>query len=699
MLASRKNFSKRSTLQNQWLFTRKQGDLPDAPGFQGGMVADRPVTPTNAVRYLANFENRSRHLVGRSGSQLWSATNLPGLPWRTGYAWTKTGFVVTKTAGTNWTSGDVGNYLVHDDGAHERIEERLSPTSVRVHSDAARAASTAAWMRGPVNGTYVHKTEKKLVLHIDTRVFVANAAVTGYVQAHCVSYDTPSSAHSIMDEFDQYVLLFNSAGIFRIDISAAVPIFYRINSPVPGVKITDSGSQDEATPYGRRRIYTMVRLSGEGVRNRTTTGVAIEMESGPTAVDPNYIDYGESWTAAPIDEDNPEVAGVLTVPVDQITPAISQYHWTHYAVYAPLDVGENGTDPITGEANIPDRYTWLGDFPIAKAFTASRAGTRVTATDGEFEPGDVGATIDFESGVSDTIAAFVSASEVDTVGNGTLSSRGAAIGGGTAMMCGQTDTTVTRSSGYSFSAADERKTIFWADGTRSYIVAFVSVTQVTVHESASKVTQGSTIGPVSRSFTDNVPDEVLRGRTAGFPLRNRLWQAIPQCNTGGIVPGFLFAAVREGRKYYYSQIPTGFHYLMGYYNAALQEGTVKDGITEFKEYPGTLAIRCQHSTVGVAINTFSEVRIDKIGEVVAVLTTQWTIDHTTGAQDYGGNVFTDKMQELVVTQTAELKMFDGSAYGPNLADGRVMELLRSLNAAYQALYHPEFGYFLWGLDE
>jgi hypothetical protein len=695
----RRALQQHSMHQSRWLFTRKQGDLPNAPGFQGGMVADRAVVPENAVRYLANFENRGTTLIGRPGCQLWSATPLPGLPGRAGYSWTKAGDVVTKTVGTAWTVDDIGAYLVHDDGAHERIRARLSDSQVRVHSDTPRGPSTAGWMRGAVNGTYVHKTDKKLVLHIDTRLFLADADLSAYTEVPCISYDLLGDAHSVMDEFDQYVVIFSSAGIFRCDVSAAVPLYYRLNSPVPSIKLTNAGEQSEETPYGRRRIYVMLRLTGEGPRNRTTSGVIVEAVSGPTLVDENYIDYGESWVAEPIDEENPEIVGDLAIPVDPQLPAVSQYHWTHYGVYAPLDIGENGTDPITGEANIPDRYTWLGDYPVAKAFTVSRTDNVVTSTEGVFEPWDEGTEILFEGGDSDTITAYIDEETVETEGSGALSSRGAAIGGGTPMSASQEGATVTISGGYVFAADDVRRTIFWADGGYSHIVAVLTATTATVHASATRGAQGAVVGAVSRKFSDTVPDDTLRARTAGFPLRNRLWRNLPQCNTGRVVPGFLFAALREGRKYYYSQIPTGFEYLMGYYNAALQEGTVKDGIIEFKEFPGTLVIRCQHSTVGVPINTFAEIRVDKIGEVVAALTAQWTIDHTTGAQDYGGNVFADQMKELVVTQTAELKLFDGSAYGPNLADGKMMEFLRSLSAAYQALYHPEYGYFLWGLDE
>ena len=74
-----------------------------------------------------------------------------------------------------------------------------------------------------------------------------------------------------------------------------------MNTSVPQVRIQDVGGQpdDSTLPdqtdkpcYGRKRSYSISRLSGVGERSRRTEGVKVLWETGGVAVEVDEKDYG-----------------------------------------------------------------------------------------------------------------------------------------------------------------------------------------------------------------------------------------------------------------------------------------------------------------------------------------------------------------------------------------------------------------------
>jgi len=688
--------------------------------FSAGLFYDMPASqvPENGYWRNENFINRGDRLDVRSGCRLWSSTTLPPLVGRTGYTASSsvlsTVRTIEKTLGADFTSDDVGNWFVHDDGKHERIIEYVDANTIKTRTQYSSAkSSTAGWVHGPVNCWYYHKAEQCIILQIDTRLFVAeDLSITSWIQAFCSSYDQPNDAISVGGEFEDSFIMWNSKGIYKLRLGDGAPyIFYRANTRVPNVKITDSGSQSSTTPYGRRRTYSMIRLSGSGNRDRTSSGVEILQESGTCLgqiVGDQYYDYGESWTADPIGSTNSESVGTLTVPVDPIS-LDQQNHWTHYAVYATLHLGSFGVDPLNPDnKNSQVLYIWLADIPIAKVLTASRSGTTLTATEGAFEKSDVGCSIEFVDGTTDTIASYTSSTVVETTGTGTVSSQGVGIGGGSMMTASQTvsgsetigNATVTRTAGYEFTSSDVRKTLFWSNGSRGHIVRYVDANTVEVAES-SEVTSGSAmINPVSRSFNDTIDDAALRSRINSYTCESRLWSDIPLANTGAIVPGFIFAGVRGKDQVYYGQIPEEYSYLLGYHHPTKQKMTLKDSLTSFSAFNSTLIARCRNSTWSIPVNSFKTEKIKSAGVSVSIVVAQNPIDQVKGAIDFGGVAMNDDdTSEIVVTSEPALRTFDGSRYGANLAEDRIQSQLAALQTAYAMEIHPALGVILYGRSD
>ena len=811
-----RNFAPQSKQFNERKITRRQEE------FSAGVFNDIAASkvPINGLFYSDNYNVHPDRLEGRAGCKRWSNTVLPSMVGRTGYSLTKSGTTVTKTVGENFTDADVGNYVVYDDGEHERISEWISTTQVTVEVDDAHAASTSAYIRGPVNCLYHHGAKGRVILHIDTRIFIAaDTSISSWTQAYSIGYYDLLSTISVMDERDQYAYVFNSSKTFKINLDSNPVIYYAINSPIPSVLLTET-TETSARPYGHKVLYRMARLSGATPdRQMNDPGISIEQVSGPNAVNLDYKDYAEIYSQTPIGDGStsygvltggtlqapydahagwssitdgqfnitidsvlrnivcnftgvtsmngvasviesalnlywssatcvfstnhfiitvpdegstishtsagdggtdigstamecesgtgtvttpafsaPITIGALTVPEDAGESQIMR-HWTHYQVFMTMDIGKNGINAITGQANNSELIVWAGDHPIAKAMIASRSSSTVTSTTGVFNERDVGDVLEFEDGTQVTISAYISTTQVTTSTSGAITQQSCAFGGGTITLASQSGTTVSWVSGHQFVSADVGKTIFWSSGQRSYITAYVSGTEVTASPSATIAQTAMTMDPTERNMSLAVQDDQLRTRIAGFSLQNRYWIQLPDCDVGAVVNAFMFCAVRGEHRMYYSQMPEGQQYLAGYYNNVYQLTSFNDTVQHLSEFPDHLVVYCSHSTHGVPINTFDAITIPEVGEVVAILSGQNIIDHNVGLKDFGSVQKIDKSRERLMTSEPALREFNGFQYSDNLAENRIMKKLDKFQAATASAYSRETGYLLWGKDE
>lgn len=821
-----RNNSPRSILQAESPIVRTQTE--SAP-FRAGMWGDIPASsvPRNGVAHSIGYMLHPDRAQPVAGCKRYSDEVLPELSGRTGYALTKSGTTVTKTVGTDFTIADVGNFVVFDDGAHERISAYIDADNVTVEGSTAHDASIAAYLRGPVHFNYPHTSQQRVLLHIDSRLFVSDISITSWVECKCISYKTLSDSDSNISALGDNAVLVCANGTFMINLDQTDVVYWLASSPIPTVLITDV-DKTLTKPYGRRYTYCMSRITGDDAdRDRNTSGSQIEHITGSCKVNSDYRDYGTVYTTRPAgtgsttyavltgaalvspydvatgwssitngqfsielngtarncsvdftgvstmsevarriqnslrsfvktalcefeadhivitlpDEGStvsvtsagaggtdigatsmkcqdtvgtvttptytaPSTIGLLTVPTDPVTATAYQYHDTHYSLFASMDVGANGIDPITGEANKEDLLVWAADVPVAKAFVASRTGDVVTATVGVFQKMDEGCKLRFQDNTEITLLAYTSATEMTSTTSGAIASQSAAIGGDNAvskpiriMTASQTGTTVTRTGGVTFSASDVRKTIYWANGLRSHIVSITDNNTAETVEDQTIASTAACMDPMCRNFTDTITDDQLRSRVSGFPLRMRFWEPLPASDSGLIVAGMLFTIVREEKKLYYGQVPTGYHYMCGYHSPDIQVHDLNDDTLTLSEHLDDLIIYCKNTTHAVSINTFDTESVPQVGETVIIITGSRVISHNIGARDYGAVCKLDQGADWVMTNEPGIRIFDGRKYSENLAEGRVSKLIERLKSPIACQYDPFNGVTFWGLDE
>lgn len=460
--------------------------------------------------------------------------------------------------------------------------------------------------------------------------------------------------------------------------------------------------KDATCEFYRGRLYIT-----SGLVNNSSVGEPAAGVGGTDIYAAGYMNFAGATVENNVAFERPLIIENLKSP-RQIGTDDPEWHFTHYSIYRTLDIGEHGTDPVTGQGNDVERYIWCYDLRIAAAFLLSKnASGLATAVVGEFAPEDEGSVIEWEDGDRDLIFQWISSTQVlltDIGGEPYFDEPkygAAAIGDGRVFRASQVGNVVTISQGDTVTSADERKTIYWADGSYSYIIDYLNANQVRVHDSETRSSQGMTLDPIGRNYYDRTPDSVLFDRTKSYTLKNRAWERLPLTNTGKVVPGWIFCAVREQQKVYYQQYDPGFKYLVGGHNPIQEITDCKDAIKRIEEFSNRIIVYCSNSVYGGPTNTSIEIKVEGTGEFINVFAGLQLLVEELGVPDYGSVKPINLSQQVCRTSDYGLRIFNGFKFGPNLAETEnglemVMDELRSWQNATAAGY-IDGELFLWGL--
>jgi hypothetical protein len=467
--------------------------------------------------------------------------------------------------------------------------------------------------------------------------------------------------------------------------------------------------------FGTNRFVVYSGLAG------STIDYAESGTGGGTDISgPSYLALSEASGASRqnnVPFVGPAIVQNLRIPTNEIT-GLPESHWTHYTIFRSQDSGPYGVIPRVAPSALNNGFTdlvplkiiWTRDVRVAGAFLASRAtGGLVTATLGEFEKADEGTPLVWANGQTDTICEYIDSKNVmvtsgDGYYGGDAASGACAIGGGRVMLVRQTGYTVTMSAGANFVAADERKTLFMADGSELVITQYVSPNVVLVSESQDRALQGATIDPVWRNFTDTTTDDELRQREDQLhigPLQNRFHEPLPNCNCGTTVPGFLIGAARGESVWHMSQMGPTLKYLSGYYLPSRQKNDkVEGGIQVIRKMPNRLIVITERSTWGGMTNKPQVMELPEFGEFYSILQTD-IVDARLGVVDRGSIEEVDTGLLQMRCSDGSVRQFDGYKYGEDLTvdtetgQDKVKQDLAECWDSSTAIYGDSIGYILW----
>lgn len=548
------------------------------------------------------------------------------------------------------------------------------------------------------NSWFFHEKTRRLFIHQGDAVFqteITGVSVGTWTELNKVGTDGVSAYHSHMTEYKNDILLYCSNGIFRIKASVQVPTYMKINCEIPTSLVSGAGS--DAGAYEYRYNYALSVLTGDGVRNRQTKGVKIDVETGTTEFNLNSSrDYGAVYSASGISSGNLVTSSGYVLSQSRLDDSYN-YPFTHFSVYRTKNLGVDGVHPQTNAPNEKDLYIWVEDMLINKSFLVTSSGTVVTATRGEFSAYDIGNNL-WVSGASGSVSGeILSLNSATSVNVGTtfnVTSVPATIGNATYFSGSLNGTALTSSTISVFASGDIGKTIQLSNGVGVLVTGYSSPSGVTVDTSDSIAQIEGAFGCTDRVFTDNVTDNTLLDRERDYTLKQRFWTNLPPADVGEVFAGHMFVAQRNRSELFYSQLVD--ERLMGYYNAAYQTEIFGDVIKHISIFPDFLIVYCSNSIYSVPINYFTERVIETVGEVVSILAGTILLDNDHGVLDYGSIKKIGSGLELFIANDYSMRVFNGKEVSDNLLEKRFMNDMKKMNAAFSSSYTRSEGYNLWG---
>lgn len=303
----------------------------DTDNFGRGVIKDVPASdiPENSLADGENVIVYPTEVQGRTGSRLFTNTEVPPITGRTAYSGQKDGFIITADQ-NQFTLADVGNYWVWPgaETVQEEIIRYINGTHVEVATSGTIAWTAGCYLTGGRNLWAFHKVKKKWLFQFGREFWTADIDITTFTRVLIVSRDKPNNSFSGVSEFDdQSWMVYNSAGIFRVDLYAPDVMAYRVNVPIPHTKI-DEQIQTADTNFQYGYIYSHARLSDHGWFRDRLTPTRIEVEGGTNRWDDAYQDFADVWTDEPI--------GVTTYPIGTLTGDTVLAPWNNHNSWIPF---------------------------------------------------------------------------------------------------------------------------------------------------------------------------------------------------------------------------------------------------------------------------------------------------------------------------------------------------------------------------
>jgi hypothetical protein len=436
----------------------------------------------------------------------------------------------------------------------------------------------------------------------------------------------------------------------------------------------------------------------------------------------------------------PRILRYLYLPrVQNIAGVEYQWHHNFYPIYRCLDLGPLGMSDSTRKdstyyshlnergkrvVNSPDELIWNKDLRVAGAFIARRINgyieIRAGELGGELELADQGSVMEFEDGsrteiiqwINSKLARYVSGLD-EYYYHEETPWMAACIGNGRAVRVTQTGTRITRvpvsdpTSYTAFTAADERKPIWYANGVRTFIREVINANVIDVYDSTNRAETGITYNPRYRAYCDAIPDTELHERASGWMCKNRFMREVLPSNMVAEQPGYYLMAARNGKQVRYCPLEPGYKQFVGYHNREYQTIELEDRIERLIGFTNRFSALCKGEIRTGATNNAIAITIPETYQQVFVLSGMEKVA-SVGLISYGSLDWIDDDLVRFITNTGELRDFNGIQFRLNSrgrADdysedsvqglGRFKKALQRAYKEFNSKYARGVGFITW----
>jgi hypothetical protein len=249
-----------------------------------------------------------------------------------------------------------------------------------------------------------------------------------------------------------------------------------------------------------------------------------------------------------------------------------------------------------------------------------------------------------------------------------------------------------------FHAYDAGKTVFFSDGSTSFITAYNSATSVTLLNDRDVSNLAFSLDPTGRDISDFVTDATLDSRiNYAYTLSHRFWEPLPSANIGAVHGGFMLTAQSNSNTISYSTIPLDSKYLMGYYYSPFQYMKTQDEIQFLTKHKNKVVCWCKNTKYEIPLSTIDLKQIEKIGVSYSVLSIMEKLQSTIGCNDTFAWCYLPDGESIVyISNEPGIRVFDGQVDSDNIATDKIAEDLKNMDYVYTVSYDPINGLTIWG---
>jgi len=561
---------------------------------------------------------------------------------------------------------------------------------------------------GTVHAHLDHAKAELVVWQIGTSVYVSDKSLSTFTEVLNISGLTLTDVDASLQPDEDNAILSTPAGILRIVLDYDNGYYmYQVNASRPTTLITDSAETDDK-PWGYNYLFSIARIRGTGNRNRTGSD-ELEFESGTAKNDDSERTYSQIFFENEISDDNEQLVSMLTMPS-------GVQGMTHYPVYRTLNIGENTAKETAGTTNNAAYFLWVEDVPVLKPYNYTTAAGTVTAPLGTIENMDIGCRLYHTDGSYHVITGINPVTVETSAGLTPADDTYYGVIGTTRaiFVASQTGTTITKTAeSRDFSSDDVGKIIYWADGTYSFVTAYVSVDVLTAQWSEAHAVQACATDPTNRRFNDTIRDDasgegnevgllerMLSNSSLYIPLYG--FKQLPDANIGLRSEAFFLSATRNEEMFYYSDIGAKA-YSLGQYKPDQQYDSTKRPIRNIIPFPNLAVFLLVDATYSAALNTSINKGNSKVAEVISKLYPLTEIDSGIGVYHWASVARINSNLVIAVTSEPAIRMLDGYKWSrANYAvtkDGKksVQNYIDAIDVTYDiiATYNIRTGYVLW----
>lgn len=290
-----------------------------------------------AVRKYDIFQVGAASTVTYLGSIRFPALEGYGDTVATELTASKSGTTITVSAGPALTSSVENYYFEWGDGTQDYISDFTDGTHIEVLDSGTKASTSKCRIRGVVNASSFHESEKRMVFFVGEKLYLTNS-VPWYSFTEIPlagGYYYPDNSFCKMYEFKEDLIMINANGFYRIKLDDD-PRYWRINEAAPLAADRPADvDKSEFTFFIKRYknieyrylyAHSRIKNTSSFVNNRIDVNSTLEWQSGPIKSDTDGRDYFKTHKNRPIGPEHPASGGNLVQGV-ATDPGLLLYNW------------------------------------------------------------------------------------------------------------------------------------------------------------------------------------------------------------------------------------------------------------------------------------------------------------------------------------------------------------------------------------